>query len=177
MMETDPDCITAPQIIYDQYQIDRRNITSVDFHKINKRTLLYIKRDKNTIFTDVITNTFLLFSTQAFEIIKKYEPHIPSKQIVLLDEENRRTEVYFLPLLLKAAPISENINDKQPNKLVLQSELIRDKNIFWVEGYSTLQPVISLDLAESLLRRGARGLHLTEVSLRTDDYIKDGDVR
>jgi hypothetical protein len=61
---------------------------------------------------------------------------------------------------------SRLIKDKSMfTRAVLDRSKIQGRNIFLIEGFESVAPVIGLDLAESILRREARGVCLKQVEL------------
>ena len=48
---------------------------------------------------------------------------------------------------------------------VLNKGKVSDCSIFYLEGVGSLYTVVRMDLVESILRRGAKGLELNEVKL------------
>ena len=170
IMEKDHDCLKSPEIVNWFDTINKKDINRESFHEIPKRTILNIKSNEDTIYTDIITRPFLLLSPLVYEISEKYESIIPSKQVILLDKEKGGASLYHLPILEKIdciAKESELNSDKSKFiNPVLLYEKIKNKNIFWAKGFESVSPIVSLDFVESILRRGAVGIYLTEIKLK-----------
>ena len=98
------------------------------------------------------------------DVIKMYEPTTQFKEIILLDRKNATSEIYYIPLLEHCdclAPESELSRGRDTLiTAVLDPEKIEDRSIFYLGGFSKLYAVARLDLVESLLRRGGRGIGL-----------------
>jgi len=115
------------------------------FNKVDNildRSVFHIKSNSETVFTDIISIPFLLFSHEAFKIINRYERMLRSKKIALIDVENNFTRIYHLPINIDTA---------------------RDKAIFYLDDIENKKLVINLELAESILRRNLIGFDLKEM--------------
>lgn len=80
-------------------RIDYRDLNIYDAYKIPNRQLFMIHENENTVFTSIVDNPFPLVSAEVKKVFDMYEPHIIYKEIVLLDQQYERTEVYYLPIL------------------------------------------------------------------------------
>ena len=167
LLQEEETCKNIPRIL-NWYQTAAEEDIDLDkFSEVKDKTLLRIHSSKETMFTGVLTHPFLMIHEDIFEIINKYESGIPNKRLILLDEEEGLSQLYYLPLLRKLDCLSEKSvisNDKSKyKKIVLDGKKIKGRNIFWILGHASVIPIVNLDLAESILRRGAKGIQLTEV--------------
>lgn len=132
LLKTDPKYNTSPVIENWYPKIDVRLIRKETGHKLPKRELLFIQSN--------------------------------FKEIILLDRKNATSEIYYIPLLEHCdclAPESELSRGRDTLiTAVLDPEKIEDRSIFYLGGFSKLYAVARLDLVESLLRRGGRGIGL-----------------
>ncbi|MCL2611351.1 MAG: hypothetical protein FWE02_06715 [Defluviitaleaceae bacterium] len=140
IIEKDPIYITSPVITGWRNQFNK-------VEEIKDRSVFHIKSNKETVFTDIISSPFLLFSDEVFKIIRQYERTIKSKIIALVDLENSTNAIYHLPINIE---IIENTKD------------IKDKAIFYVENEEKTKIIINLDLAESILRRNLKGFEFKQ---------------
>jgi len=95
---------------------------------------------------------------------------MPNRQVVLLDKENQESGLYYLPILHRIDCISpksrlNNGRTKFIGAPVLDKTKINGRHIFWPEKLNSDLPIISLDLAESILRRDGMGISLEPVEL------------
>ena len=58
-----------------------------------------IHESESTVFTSIVDKPFPLVSAEVKEVFDMYEPYIPYKEIILLDQKFQRMEVYYLPIL------------------------------------------------------------------------------
>ena len=93
------------------------------------------------------------------------------RKIVLLDQENQESRLYYLPVLDETNAIQiQRIQYKNGKRNLdmpeIQGERIElDRNLFWVRDSKKRHIILSLDMAESLIRRNIMGLGLCEVEL------------
>lgn len=106
-----------------------------------------------------------------------YREHCYFRKMVLLDQKNQKSKLYYLPVLDETSDIQlqriQYTNGKGvPELMDIKGERIElDRNLFWVKDSKKRHIILSLDMAESLIRRGIRGLGLCEVKL----YSKNGE--
>ena len=169
IIEGDKRYVDGPNIINWYEKIDIRNINKDNSYKLPKRIVLKVSPNKNIIFTDIITKPFLLVSDKFKKIIQIYEPRIIYKQVALLDQENEKTELYHLPILPKVECLNVKSRFNQDRSIIKEAALdydkIKDYSLFQISGVKSIYTVIRLDLLESILRRGGRGIAISEVEL------------
>ncbi|MCL1924630.1 MAG: hypothetical protein FWF50_03500 [Defluviitaleaceae bacterium] len=157
LLDINRNLLKSPRILSSFGVINKRDVNLKDHKSIEKRTLFYIESNLETIFTGVIVRPFFMLSETLFDITKKYEPKLIMKQIILLDVENKISNLYYMPILSKI-DCAVNITKDKPTKPILNKKKLPKKSIFEVKGFGL--PVVRLDLAESFLRREERGVNL-----------------
>ena len=156
-----PELKYAPQLENWYGKFDVRDIKLEGFPRLPDRQLFTIKPSDRTIFTDIIQFPFLLLSLKVTEVIKMYRERCFCRDVILLDQISGKSELYQLPVFDETDKLS--IRERQGGA---QSEtVVLDKHIFWVRDSLKRHTIISLDLAESLLRREVTGLGLKEIEL------------
>ena len=169
IMEQDEEYINVPKIINWYDRIDVRQIKPGASGKLPPKIAFNIRENADVVFTDVLTNPFLLYSANIMEAVEIYEPKIPHKQIVLLEKKSRHTAVYYLPILKKVDCLSGKSELNRDKSIirhaVLEETKLPPQSIFQLDGVLSTYTVIRLDLVESMLRRGMRGISLREAEL------------
>lgn len=156
-----PELKYAPQLENWYGKFDVRDIRLEGFPRLPDRQLFTIKPSDRTIFTDIIQFPFLLLSLKVAEVIKMYRERCFCRDVILLDQISGKSELYQLPVFDETDRLT--IRERQEG---VQNETVElDKHIFWVRDSLKRHTVISLDLAESLLRREVTGLGLKEIEL------------
>ena len=134
--------------------------------------MVYLLRSGEFMPLQIIVDfPFLLLSKVCMDVVKLYEPQIVSKQIILLDTENRNKQTYYLPILPHLDCLSEKSvlspDGSELREGVLDLSRIGSEGIFHIAGLSRFYTVVRLDVLESMLKRGARGVKVTPMRTNT----------
>ena len=171
LIETDPLYVDAPVLQDWNGKVDRTKIKPGLSHQLPARIILNIYPNAYTTFTDIVDFPFLLLSKVCMDVVKLYEPQIVSKQIILLDTENRNKQTYYLPTLPHLDCLSEKSvlspDGSELREGVLDLSRIGSEGIFHIAGLSRFYTVVRLDVLESMLKRGARGVKVTPMRTNT----------
>ena len=128
-----------------------------DEEKYKDCTNVPIKGNKNSVYPDLIQAPVLLISDKLHKLFKLYENTVVYKIAVFSDLESKKQKVYrlVLPELLDA------LSDKAVyfkngwiDKIVLDADKIGDCNIFQIKAGVDYYFIVSLDVVESMLKRG-----------------------
>ena len=83
------------------------------------------------------------------------------------DDKNVKKEVYYLPVLPQITCLAEgskwNLDKSVLWKGILDLDAVERFSIFQISDLQRQYTVIRLDILESLLKRGARGIHITQM--------------
>lgn len=165
LLHSDPRYVDSPEFLDWSGKIDPRNIRPGASHKIARRQILNIRPNPHIVFVDVISAPFLLLSKKCMEVVTLYEPQVISKQIILLDMETPQRETYYLPILKQIHCLAEgsewNLDKSVLSKGVINLEPVGDTSIFQLADMKNIYTVIRVDVLESMLKRGARGVGIT----------------
>ena len=144
-------------------RFDVRDIRIDTFPKLPDMQLFTIEPSENTIFTDIILFPFLLVSPMVQDVIKMYRERCFFRKVILLDQKNMESR---LSRYIQIRRI-QYINGKGiPETLNTRGEKVElDRNLFWVRDSKKRHIILSLDMTESLIRRGITGLGICEVEL------------
>lgn len=163
-------CVDAPRLRNWYGKINPRWINSKDAHQLPSRELFFVEEQERVVFTDILSKPFFMVSEMVSRVILMYEPLTKMKEILLLDEKNKKSERYFLPILDEVDCMtndSEFNADKSIIKRgILNYETVKDKAIFVIGGVKGRYVVGNLEFVESILKRGARGVGLQEIEYR-----------
>ena len=150
-------------------KIERENITEEKSYLLQQREILEIVENKNVFFTDIVVSPFFLVSDLCKNVISMYEPKTKFKQIVLMDMKSNKYQVYHLPILKKINSIEKqrkigNVSIRESTMMVREDD-IGNMGIFQIETTGTTNTIVRLDMLESMLRRGAKGIGIQEVKV------------
>ena len=159
-----------PHILGWSQKFDTRYINTENAHKLPKRDLLFVKPYTEIKFPDVLSRSLFMVTNKVFDVIKLYEPTVYSKQVILLDGEHSKSETYHLPILKYLDCLHSDTvwkpGTKHFNRLVLDKAKLGNTAIFRPMGASHTIAIIRLDVAESILRRDAKGIGLVPVEIK-----------
>ena len=141
-----------------------RDICIKKYPDLPKRELFVIESSEKTIFTDIILFPFLLLSPNVMDVIKMYHERCFYREVILLDQLNGKSELYYLPVFDE----TEKLLIRNREDLMQEEEVNLKKEIFWIRDSFKRHTIISLELAESLLWREITGLGIKEVKLYTN---------
>lgn len=169
ILGTDASYTNYPKIKKWFGRIDYRDLNIYDAYKIPNRQLFMIHENENTVFTSIVENPFPLVSAEVKKVFDMYEPHIIYKEIVLLDQQYERTEVYYLPILEEIECLNDkseyNLDKSIIKKGIIDYEKTEEKAVFRLKGFDHYYMVGRLDLVESILKRNVKGIGLKELEV------------
>ena len=158
---------TAPEIRDWFDKIKHEDICAERSHNIEKRQLLFIESNPNTVFPDILSFPFFLVSETVRNVIYSYDPNTIFKELILLDSKYAKTHIYYLPILRERDCLSDSsilTRDKSSVlHAVIDAEKVGDNAIFSLATLSDLNVAVRLDFVESILRRGVKGVFLEEI--------------
>ena len=125
-----------------------RNIDTLNerFYEISRELVLEIERTKNFIFPDLMMNVYPLISERFREVLLLFDIEVFIKRVLLIDKNSRAIKSYYLLY-------TDNLLTADFNK---SFKAVRDKD-------KKIKFIVSLDFAESFIRRGVRGIEFIEV--------------
>lgn len=150
-------------------KLDERTIRTTKPRNMPKRMFFFIEKSMQTVDTDIITFPCFLVSKEAYETIHSYDPGMAFTRILLFDQFNKKSKIYYLPYLKEIDCLSDksklNLDRSVIFDAYLEGDKIKEKPLFLVAGINCRCILIRLDLAESLLRRNIIGMGLRETTM------------
>ena len=158
----------VPRIRNWMERLDYRAVQKRELEKLPERTILFLEENPDTLFSDVVELPFLLVSKMFWDVSKMYDVPVRGKEMVLLDGANGFAEIYYMPVYPRYDCLSKETIFNNDHSMI--RELMLDKNkikyvppVFEVAEVEKDYLICRLDLIESVLRRGAKGIKLTEL--------------
>ncbi|RKI77002.1 hypothetical protein D7V90_19980 [bacterium 1xD42-87] len=146
----------------------RHVFTMEDAGQINDITALYLDETAGECAADFIKSPVYMVSEMVFDVIDMYEDDLLRRKIVMIHKEEGRQLVYY-HLLLREMEMTHELTEYYPNgmekRLVLDSGKIAHHKAFLLADSKVKLPVVSLEVVESLLRRGVTGVTFQEVEV------------
>ena len=132
-----------PRIVSWYGKVDSRKLNRKEYRKLPPCVLLEMETGMDILYPDVLLEPVFLVSREVMELLVHYDNRIPFLFVALFEAERQESASYFCPVL-------EESNE------------VQDKPIYRLFKKEGNEIRIRLDLAESLLARGAIGLILEE---------------
>lgn len=136
------------------------------FMNLPKRMLIPVTTMEQTVWVDTLDFPARLFSKEFIKVVEIFGDMIYSKEVVLLDQENK-SKTYCIS---RIAQVEGNMNyyiagEKKVKtfNLVFNKNVNKWSNIFQIKIKKDIYTIVNLDLAESLLRRNLEGIGLEEI--------------
>ncbi len=111
----------------------------------------------------------MMFSRRFKEILDAYEPELFFQEVVMIHKESSKQYRYVHTLMDHLDAVGSG-TEYYPNgtvkHLVLDAKVIGRHNLFLLQGNQRKDPIVSLPLAESLLRRKPMGIRFEEVEVQ-----------
>ena len=124
-----------------------RNIDALNerFYEMPREFVLEIEKTKEFILPDLMMNVYPLISERFREVLLLFDIEIFVKRVVLIDKESREIQSYYLLY-------TENLLNTDFNNFF---RVVREEN-------ENIRFIVNLDFAESLIRRGVKGIEFAE---------------
>lgn len=139
-----------------------------DAFRLKDTTVLYLAEDSGEIAPDFIQSPVSMVSDMAKKILYMYEESLIFKRIVMIHKEQASQLLYYHVLFEEIEALAPDISrypDGTEKKLQVSTQKIGDYKVFMLKDSRRKVPVISLEVAESLLRRNLTGVQLTEIEV------------
>ena len=121
-----------------------------------------------TLFPDILEKPVFMVSANMRDVINKYEKQVFFREVFFMDSEGNKGYTYYIPFLPRVdCFINTSSFSKNKRKMetgVIDIEKLWNRHIVEVEEINGRYIVVSLDLAESILRKGLIGIGLREVN-------------
>ncbi|MCH5264095.1 MAG: hypothetical protein J1F42_14395 [Lachnospiraceae bacterium] len=170
MLEQDKSYANLPQLQNWYQNIDERDVHMGRYSRLPKKTMLYIRPDKNVLFPDILLYPFLMVGEKVKERLLKYEPNMQFCVVFLVDKENKGFQYYSVPFIKEIDCISDrsefNRDRSVVHRLVLDGKKIpKERPLFLLQGLNTRCVVARMDFVESILRKEIYGIQLVEAQV------------
>ena len=139
-----------------------------DADRINDMVFLYLTDSGREAKPDFIQRPVTMFSDRLKEVLEAYEPELLFKNVMLIHKENR-LQYHYVHVLMEPIDVLSEKTVCYPNgveqRVVIDGNKAKDHHIFLPAGIHREDPVISLSVAESILRRRVTGICFEEVEV------------
>lgn len=147
----------------------RHSFAKEDSERLNESVALYLSGNGKEARWDFLQRPVTMFSERFRHVLDAYEPGLIFQEVVLIHKDNSLQYRYVHTLMEQIEAVSSQ-SEYYPNgtekRIVLDGGKIGRHNLFLLKDSQRKDPVVSLALAESILRRQPMGICLEEVEVR-----------
>ncbi len=145
-------------------------MTQKDFAMLDRLCVAYFSGNEAEEICDILTIPTFLVSDRLKNVLAMYEKETEFKgiQVFPTSEESRQYPVYWVPQFPEADCIHESsilYDNGMVSSLVLDRRRIGKRNVFRLPGLLEYKAVVSLPVAESILRRRFYGIELSKMEV------------
>ncbi|WP_243109379.1 imm11 family protein [Anaerophilus nitritogenes] len=136
--------------------------------QLNDVSILFVEGGKESVYTDFIENPVFLISDELKKVFEMYEYTLIFKTVVLSNIEEKTQKVYHMVLTDGIDGLSEKTTyykNGWEKDIILDQEKLKNYNIFQIKGTVGNSMIVSLDVAESILRRDFTGVSFKEIEV------------
>ena len=158
-----------PYNINKNHAIDIRMLNRSDFDGLPMWNIVEMDFPREGFFPDMICSPFLLLSEVYLKTVMMYQPDVLFKGIKLWNKESGINVTYMLVILDGLECMSDktqfNSVGNRILKLVLNKEKVDTEAVFRFKECDKNCIIGRMDFVESILRRGVKGIKLTEIEV------------
>ena len=177
ILEQDKGFTDVPKLVNWFEHLTVANTRKPDIQNIHQREIFQMQSGEDTVYVDILFSPILMVSDTVKECMALYEPNIQFKEVILLNQKRRRMQNYFLPSLEEIdclTPKSEYTFGHMDLKYIeIDKDKVGDKAVFKLKGVEKSYIIARLDMVESLLRRGGKGIMVREINVSEGSSKED----
>ena len=135
--------LTQLNNIYGYYESKKGNLTSLD-----RAIISFVNSSPINFYPDVLDRQIFMIKGVVKEVFDLFLPELEYKHCCLLDNPNRKHELYFIPILSSRSVLA----DAEKNDYIFRLVNERDSKV-----------IISIEVAEAILRRKPTGIRISSI--------------
>lgn len=139
-----------------------------DEERVNDTTVVYLRKNSGETAVDFLQSPAYMVSEKVKCVFSMYQDNIVFKKVIFIQKEERESYLYYIPLIHKVDALADCV-ERYPNgtekKIILDSARIGKNRVFFLEKSFARQPIVSIEVVESLLRRQPAGVMFEEIEV------------
>ena len=164
-----PDYIDAPQLRNINDLLNSNHFYYDQSYDMPMRTVIQLHPNEHMDFTDYLFQAVPLISKEAMTVIWRFDDDYVQKEIILFDQKNGLDKLYYLPFFPRfpRSVVAEpkNIISIGTPDVIPELTIPYTLPVFYVVWEVKCLLFMRLDVVESLLRNGVRGILLREANV------------
>ena len=137
-----------------------------NFHHLAPMTMRKVRTTEFSFFPDVMDMQMYIISDAMNDILSLFLKDVDYRILCILNSEKKFYIYYyaymFATLDCFSAKSETNIDRSKISKLVLKKDMIQGRDIFKLGGVNCHALVVSLPVAEAILRRNFKGIKIVK---------------
>lgn len=151
-------------------KIDVESVLTGKYENLDEVYVFEVKENSDLYLTDVIIEPVFAVSKMVKHCMEVYEPNMMYTQLCFIQRKDGKILEYFMPHLslekcLKRKNVIDKISFFSGRPAIDINAVEEDKFIFRVSDGISNYVVTRIELLESMLRRGAKGLQLEVIEV------------
>ena len=157
-------------IEFRNFDINKNNhiFTKAESSRLRESTIMYIAGNGDEERPDFIQHPIYMISENIQGIIDAYEDELIFKDVVLIHKESNKQFMYY-SIIMDELDVKSDKTEYYPDgtekRLILDKEKIGYHNLFLIKDSKMKNPIVSLNVVESILRRDSKGVIFEEVEV------------
>lgn len=139
-----------------------------DADRINQTTVLYLSPDGGETAWDFIQSPVNMVSVMLYHVLDMYEDGLVFKKVSMIHKEKDQELLYYQVLMDEIEALSDRVErypDQTEKQILLDGDKIGEHKVFLMADSRMKNPIIHVDVAESILRRNPIGVLFQEVEV------------
>ena len=139
-----------------------------DAERLNQTTVLYQAENTGELAGDFIQSPVYMVSGMVKKILDMYEDDLVFKKVSLINKEKGTEILYYQVLMDEIEALSESVErypDQTEKKIILSPNKIGEHKVFMLADSRMKDPIVNLDIIESLLKRNPIGIRFQEIEV------------
>lgn len=139
-----------------------------DADRLNQTTVLYLSPDGGEAVWDFIQSPVNMVSVMLRHVLDMYEDELIFKKVSLIHKEKDQELLYYQVLMDEIEALSEKVErypDQTEKRILLDTDKIGEHKVFLLADSRMKDPIVHIDVVESILRRGSTGIVFQEVEV------------
>ena len=136
---------------------------------LDDMTVVFVTSSKYNWYPAVLSRQLFMYKESVKQTVDIYCPNLEYRHFCILDKKNRIYEYYYIPILEAFNCMSEsseyNLDKSIIKKIVLKREVLPEASVFRLGEVKDQVVIVTLAVAESLIRRNIDGIQLQRVWL------------
>lgn len=137
--------------------------------KLKEHTSLFTIENDKSAYPDMLEAPLVMVEKKIYEVLNLYDETVVYKKVSIINQVRNSRREYYVALIDRLDCLhqsTEFYKDNSVAKIVLDKDKVKGRHIFKIAGISAPYVIVSLDVAESILRRKSFGIRFQEVECK-----------